>query len=71
MEDEEDEPKEVCIKYLPDGNSKFGIVEIENVSGDEQGLVRFRLVVDGEEVWAYVVSSPPRGKGKGKDAVWG
>ncbi|MCJ1393018.1 hypothetical protein MMC18_005890 [Xylographa bjoerkii] len=70
-EDEADEPREVCIKYLPDGNSKFGIVEIEKVSGDEQSLVRFRLVVDGEEVWAYVVSSPPGGKGRGKDAVWG
>ena len=67
----EEEPKEVCIKYLPDGNSKFGIVEIESVSGDEQSLCKFRLVVDGKEVWAYVVSSPPGGKGKGKDAVWG
>ena len=71
VEDEADEPKEVCIKYLPDGNSKFGIVEVEKVSGGEQGLLRFRLVVDGEEVWAYVVSSPPAGKGRGKDAVWG
>ncbi|MCJ1287570.1 hypothetical protein MMC26_006922 [Xylographa opegraphella] len=71
VEDEEEEPKEVCIKYLPGGNSKFGIVEMENVSGGEQSLLRFRLVVDGEEAWAYVVSSPPAGKGRGKDAVWG
>ncbi|MCJ1293755.1 hypothetical protein MMC34_005310 [Xylographa carneopallida] len=71
VEDEAEEPREVCIKYLPDGNSKFGIVEMEKVSGGEQSLLRFRLVVDGEEVWAYVVSSPPAGKGRGKDAVWG
>ncbi|MCJ1473611.1 hypothetical protein MMC13_002262 [Lambiella insularis] len=69
-EREEDEPREVCIKYMPDGNSKFGVVDVESVSA-EQSLVKFRLIVDGEEVWAYVVSSPPSGNSRGKDAVWG
>ena len=64
---------EICIKYLPDGNSKFGAVEVERGSGGEQGVVRFRLFVDGAEVWSYVIASPPAvgGGGRGKDAIWG
>lgn len=64
---------EVCIKYLPDGNSKFGAVEVSRGSGGEQGVVRFRLFIDGEEEWSYVITSPPAvgGGGKGKDAIWG
>ena len=64
---------EVCIKYLPDGNSKFGAVEVGRGSGGEQGVLRFRLFVDGDEVWSYVVTSPPAvgGGGRGKDAIWG
>ena len=64
---------EICIKYLPNGNSKFGAVEIRNMVGGEQSLLTFRLFVDGEEVWEYGVSSPPGGVGRGraKDAVWG
>ena len=64
---------EVCIKYLPDGNSKFGAVEVEKGSGGEQGLVRFRLFIDGKEAWSYVVTTPPAvgGGGRGKDAIWG
>ena len=63
---------DVCIKYIPDGLSKFGAVEIETLRGGEQSLLRFRLFVDGEEAWEYVLSSPPGGrKGRGKDAVWG
>lgn len=64
---------EVCIKYAPDGNSKFGAVELERVVGGEQGLLRFRLFVDGVERWDYVLMTPPAvgGGGRGKDAVWG
>ena len=70
---EGEEEQEVCIKYVPDGNSKFGAVELEEVKGGDQGLLRFRLFVDGEETWQYVVTTPPavRGGGWGKDAVWG
>ena len=65
-----DEP---CIKYIPDGNSKFGAVEITNLQGGEQSLLKFRLFVDGLEAWDYVVTTPPPvvGGGRGKDAVWG
>ncbi|KAL9098951.1 MAG: hypothetical protein Q9163_005480 [Psora crenata] len=65
--------EDVCIKYLPDGNSKFGAVELEQVKGNEQGLLRFRLFVDGVETWQYVLMTPPAvaGGGRGKDAIWG
>ncbi|KAM0802926.1 PhoD-like phosphatase-domain-containing protein [Usnea florida] len=69
----EDDVEEVCIKYAPDGNSKFGAVELEEVTGGEQGLLRFRLFVDGVESWDYVLMTPPAvgGGGRGKDAIWG
>ncbi|KAL9130257.1 MAG: hypothetical protein Q9217_001507 [Psora testacea] len=65
--------EDFCIKYLPDGNSKFGAVELEEVKGGEQGLLRFRLFVDGVETWQYVLMTPPAvaGDGMGKDAIWG
>ena len=69
----EDDSAEVCIKYAPDGNSKFGAVELEEVVGGEQGLLRFRLFVDGVESWDYVLMTPPAvgGAGREKDAIWG
>ena len=69
----EDDFEEVCIKYAPDGNSKFGAVELEEVNGGEQGLLRFRLFVDGAESWDYVLLTPPAvsAAGKVKDAIWG
>lgn len=69
----EDDVEELCIKYAPDGNSKFGAVELEQVKGGEQGLLRFRLFVDGVETWGYVLMTPPAvgGGGRGKDAIWG
>lgn len=69
----EDDVEEVCIKYAPDGNSKFGAVELEEVMGGEQGLLRFRLFVDGVESWNYVLMTPPAvgGGRRGKDATWG
>lgn len=69
---------EECVKYLPDGNSKFGAVEVEALPGGEQSLLKFRLFVDGEEVWGHSILSPPggggrsrSGRGRGRDAVWG
>ena len=55
---ESDEPLERCIKYIPDGNSKFGVIELENVKGDDQGLMRFRLFVDGMDTWTHIIRSP-------------
>ncbi|KAI4236666.1 MAG: hypothetical protein L6R40_006108 [Gallowayella cf. fulva] len=63
---------EMCVKYVPDGNSKFGAVEVMGGKG-EQGVMRFRLFVDGEEVWDHVLTTGPAvvGGGRGRDAVWG
>lgn len=64
---------DVCVKYVPDGNSKFGAVEIVNEIGGEQSSARFRLFVDGVETWSYVLTTPPAvaGGGRGKNAIWG
>ena len=69
----EDDSEEVCIKYAPDGNSKFGAVELEEVVGGEQGLLRFRLFVDGVVSSEFVLMTPPAvgGAGREKDAIWG
>ena len=71
---DEDDFEERCIKYAPDGNSKFGAVELENVNGGEQGMLRFRLFVDERERWEYVLLTPLPNTGRGsraKDAIWG
>ncbi|KAL8958783.1 MAG: hypothetical protein Q9183_005769 [Haloplaca sp. 2 TL-2023] len=63
---------EVCVKYVPDGNSKFGAVEVMDAKG-EQGVMRFRLFVDGKEVWDHVLTTGPAvmaGK-EGREALWG
>ncbi|ORY19250.1 PhoD-like phosphatase-domain-containing protein [Clohesyomyces aquaticus] len=64
---------DVCIKYLPDGNSKFGAVEITAPSNSEQSLLNYRLFVEGKETWSHVISTPPArdGSHRAKDAVWG
>lgn len=68
-----DEVNEVCIKYIPDGNSKFGAVELERIGSGEQGLLRYSLFVDGVECWQYVLTTPLVGESerKGREAVWG
>ncbi|KAF2871151.1 PhoD-like phosphatase-domain-containing protein [Massariosphaeria phaeospora] len=67
--DEED----VCIKYLPDGNNKFGAIEITAPPTSEQSLLNYRLFIDGKESWTHVISTPPTrdGSHRAKDAVWG
>lgn len=69
----DDQVDEVCIKYIPDGNSKFGAVELEEVGRGEQGLLRYRLFVDGVESWQHVLTTPLVGEGerKGREALWG
>ena len=64
---------DVCIKYLPDGNSKFGAVSISSPSTSEQSIMHYRLFVDGEEAWSYTITTPPTvgGSGRSKDAIWG
>jgi alkaline phosphatase D len=64
---------DVCIKYIPDGNSKFGAVSISNPSTSDQSILHYRLFVDGQEAWSYMITTPPMvgGGGRSKDAIWG
>lgn len=59
--------EDVTLKYAPDGNSKFGLVDIaEKV--DEPGtlgrssVLTYSLYVDGEVAWKYELSVPIEGK---------
>lgn len=56
---EEPGENEPSLKYVPDGNSKFGAIEIESMDDGEQGVLRYHLYVDGLESWQYVVTTPP------------
>ena len=64
---------DVCVKYIPDGNSKFGAVSISTPETSEQSLLRYRLFVDGEEKWSYTLTSPPIGRAGEveREAIWG
>ena len=64
---------DVCIKYIPDGNSKFGAVSISNPTTSDQSVLHYRLFVDGQEAWSYTLTTPPDvgGGGRAKDAIWG
>jgi alkaline phosphatase D len=71
--DEED----VAIKYLPDGNSKIGAIEIINLEGvgQQRSLMKYSLYVDGKVAWEYTLTSPGpefRGyRGGILDSLWG
>ncbi|KAL2135413.1 hypothetical protein VTI74DRAFT_8646 [Chaetomium olivicolor] len=51
--------EDVLVKYIHKGNSKFGAITIENLEGGDQSSLKYRLFIDGEEVWNTVVLSPP------------
>lgn len=65
--------EDVCIKYLPDGNSKFGAVSISTPLASEQSVLQYRLFIDGVQAWSYTLTTPPAisGSGREKDAIWG
>ncbi|KPI35401.1 Alkaline phosphatase D [Cyphellophora attinorum] len=66
--------EDVAIRYVPDGNSKVGVVDIQNLGagpgsrgraahGDDNGsqqrsMLKYTLWVDGEVSWEYVLTSP-------------
>jgi alkaline phosphatase D len=56
----------LLYRYIYKGNSKFGAITIENLEGGEQSSLKYRLYVDGEEVWNTVVLSPPPPAGSDK-----
>jgi len=69
----ETDESDVLVKYIPNGNSKFGVVSIENLEAGDQSILRFSLYVDGKESWSSILLSPPTGAGKkrARDAIWG
>lgn len=64
---------DVCVKYIPDGNSKVGAIEMSSPATSDQSLLRYRLFVDGREKWSHTLTSPPVGRlgwGEG-ESIWG
>ena len=56
--------EDVAIKYIPDGNSKFGVIDIKNLQGkgeEQKATLKYTLWVDGEVEWEYVLTSPAPG----------
>ncbi|KAL4788460.1 PhoD-like phosphatase-domain-containing protein [Aspergillus varians] len=53
-------PDDVPIKYLPDGNTKFGLVEIEDdvVGGVPSSVLTYSLYIDERVVWKYRLIVP-------------
>ncbi|KAF7872510.1 hypothetical protein EAF04_003431 [Stromatinia cepivora] len=64
--------EDIEIKYVPGGNSKLGAITIENTTSD-QSTLRFRLYVDGHEVWSSILLSAPAISGGRwtREALWG
>lgn len=64
---------DVCVKYIPDGNTKFGTISISNPATSDQSLLNYRLFIDDVETWSYTITTPPdaRGGERSKDAIWG
>lgn len=65
------DPEDVAIKYLPDGNSKVGVVRIEPLTSKSRAAKKSRMLytlyIDGEVVWEYALTSPADGyKGAGR-----
>ena len=58
-----------ALVYVPDGNSKIGAVEIENLMGESQSALKYRLFVDGKESWSYVLTAGEE-KDVGRRAMW-
>lgn len=57
---------DVCIKYLPNGNSKFGAISISSHETSDQSVLHYKLFVDGKETWSYTVTTPPDVPGGGR-----
>lgn len=54
-------------RYINKGNSKFGAITIENLELGDQGSLKYRLFVDGVEVWNTVLlTTAPVTQGTGK-----
>lgn len=62
--------EDVAIKYLPDGNSKVGVLDIQNLAGEAQrSLLKYSLYIDGSLAWEYTLTSPASGSTQ-KKRTW-
>ncbi|KAK4179531.1 PhoD-like phosphatase-domain-containing protein [Triangularia setosa] len=62
--------EDVLVKYIHKGNSKFGAITIENLEGGDQSSLKYRLFVDGEEVWNTVLLSPKGDQAPARGSFW-
>ncbi|KAK4148191.1 PhoD-like phosphatase-domain-containing protein [Dichotomopilus funicola] len=62
--------QDVMVKYINKGNSKFGAITIENLEGGQESSLKYRLYIDGEEVWNTVILSPPVADGGKSGSFW-
>ncbi|KAK4453187.1 alkaline phosphatase D [Podospora aff. communis PSN243] len=62
--------EDVKIKYINKGNSKFGAITIENLEQGDQSSLKYRLFIDGKEVWNTVLLSPLVATGKPAGGFW-
>ncbi|KHJ34421.1 putative alkaline phosphatase family protein [Erysiphe necator] len=51
--------EDVKVKYIPAGNSKFGVITIKKAKSSNHSTLNFQLYVDGLETWSNTLSSPP------------
>lgn len=51
--------EDIEVKYIPWGNSKFGVITIKNTTSGDHSILNFQLYVDGLEVWSNKISSSP------------
>ncbi|KAI9876891.1 MAG: hypothetical protein M1823_007194 [Watsoniomyces obsoletus] len=64
--------EDVAIKYIPDGNSKLGAVEIKNLEGrgEQRSIMKYSLWIDGKVEWEYTLTSPAPAYNAEKDRSW-
>ncbi|KAI5789043.1 PhoD-like phosphatase-domain-containing protein [Geopyxis carbonaria] len=60
---------DVMVKYVPDGNVKWGQVEVETEES-EQSVLRYSLWVDGEVHWKWVLTAPAKGRRRVETSKW-
>ncbi|KAL4870214.1 hypothetical protein BDV12DRAFT_207917 [Aspergillus spectabilis] len=64
-------PDDVPVKYIPDGVTKFGLVEIEEgvVGGVSSSVLTYSLYLDENVVWEYRLSVPAAETSNSKESV--
>jgi alkaline phosphatase D len=64
--------EDVAIKYIPDGNSKLGAIEIKNLEGkgEQRSIMKYSLWINGKVEWEYTLTSPAPAYNAEKDRSW-